>query len=175
MPPAYSGTFSARLTNSGVPGYFVEFTGGTVRFAKEAETPGVYYGYTAESGSATVTVHAPGGNGCELDGSGPVSFAPGAYGPAGQLNIYEGSPQEYDVVLSADPTASIEVTTSGCSDPKDNGKTESYMVGNQRGLQVPRPGTARPAVQPAGSITGTTTYSEDILTHTFTWALNPSE
>jgi hypothetical protein len=174
LPPAYSGTFSARLTNSGVPGYLVEFTGGTARFVSQGANTGSYYGYGVASGSATVTVHAPGSEGCEVDGSGPVTWAPGGFA-LGQLNIYAGSPRTYDVMLSTDPYASIQVITSGCTDPADDGKTEAYSVGSHSALLVPRPGGTRPAVQAGGAIAGTTSYSQNVLTHTFTWALNPSE
>jgi hypothetical protein len=175
LPAAYSGTFSARLTNSGVPGYLVEFTGGTARFVSQGDNTGSYYGYGVASGSATVTVHAPGSDGCELDGSGPVSWAPGGFA-AGQLNIYAGSPRTYDVMLATDPYASIQVITSGCTDPADDNKTEAYAVGSHSALLVPRPGATRLSVQASGAIAGTTTYnSQGVLTHTFTWALNPSQ
>ncbi|HEY7453520.1 MAG TPA: hypothetical protein VH683_03070 [Thermoleophilaceae bacterium] len=175
LPPAYSGTFSARLTNSGVPGYLVEFTSGTARFVSQGDNTGSYHGYGVASGSATVTVHAPGSEGCEVDGSGPVSWAPGGFA-LGQLNIYAGSPRTYDVKLATDPYASIQVITSGCTDPADDGKVEAYSVGSQSGLLVPRPGDTRSAVQASGAIAGTTTYnSQGVLTHTFTWALNPSQ
>jgi hypothetical protein len=174
LPPAYSGTFSARLTNAGVPGYLLEFTGGRARFVSQGDHTGSYFGYGVASGSATVTVHAPGSDGCELDGSGPVSWAPGGFA-AGQINIYAGSPRTYDVMLGTDPYASIQVVTSGCNDPADDGKTEAYSVGSHRGLLVPRPGAARPAVQASGAIAGTTTFSESLLTYTFTWALSPSQ
>jgi hypothetical protein len=78
-------------------------------------------------------------------------------------------------MLGTDPYASIQVITSGCNDPADDGKTESYSVGSQRGLLVPRPGATRWSIAASGAIAGTTTYSESLLTWTFTWALNPSE
>lgn len=174
-PPAYSGTFSSRQTNASVPGFLLEWGGGTVRYADHTAYSGIYDGYSAVSGSATATVHTPGSEGCEVDGSGPVDFSAGPYG-TGQLNIYAGDPQTYQLMLQpSSPTASIPTITSGCDDSANNGKAGSFPLYGQRVLVVPKTGQANLPVQAGGAIAGDLTYSEGPQTWTFHWALNPSE
>lgn len=173
-PESYSGTFSSRMTQASPPEYEVRFLNGTVTFANRvAGGLGANF-YTVTSGTATFTIHyVANDTGCDIDGTTPVSFAPSNFGQSGSLNVYGGVLPPYSALMTAPIDAKVTVTSSGCTDPADDGKTSEIPIYGFRPLLIPKAGTANPVGTKEKVLAGTTSYSEGIQQYEFTWDLRP--